>query len=214
MFSGNQICEGFCEQENLGREEEFAAGEIIFEEGASPRALYCVHSGKVKLHQNDAEGREQIIRLVRPGDMIGHRALLSETAFSASATALEASVICVIPGDAFMKRLYENQDLNRRMIKLLAANLAESDRRIAEMAYKPVRERTAEALLLLIQTYGDPSSSEPFSFRLSRSDLAALVGTAKETLVRVLSEFKEKGAIEMQGRTTVILDPGVLRDVL
>lgn len=186
----------------------YRAGNVIFHEGSNSVGLFCVNSGKIKLHKMGSDGKEQIIRLVKPGDFIGYRALMSDTPFSASATALEDSSICFIPREAFFSILKSNEALSEGMMKLLCRNLEESEKRLTEMAYKPVRERLAEALLMIRNTYMEPGSEGiPFSFSLTREDLAGLVGTAKETVIRLLSEFKKDQIIRSEGRRIIILKP-------
>lgn len=183
----------------------YKKGQIIFHEGNLPTGLYCVNSGKVKLHTYGTDGKEQIIRLIRPGDLLGYRGLISETPFTASATALEESSVCFIPAKVFNDLMQFNPDFREGLMKLLAENLGEADKRLAGMAYKPVRERLAEALLLIESTY-NPGGELPYMFQFSREDLASLVGTAKETVIRLLSEMKEEGHIRSEGRKIVILN--------
>ena len=184
----------------------YKAGQVLFHEDAMPAGIYCINAGKVKLHKMGSDGKEQIIRLVKPGDIIGYRALMSDTAYSASATALEDATVCHIPRDVFFNILSDNNSVSGGLMKLLCENLEESEKKLTEMAYKPVRERLAEALLLLLKTYGDETDEEPFTIALSREDLASLVGTAKETVIRLLSQFKEEKIVRTQGRKITILD--------
>ncbi|MCB9232276.1 MAG: Crp/Fnr family transcriptional regulator [Bacteroidia bacterium] len=204
----------FCHQnelENLSENKTcttYKAGQVIFHEGSMPVGLFCVNSGKIKLHKMGSDGKEQIIRLVKPGDFIGYRALMSSSPFSASATALEEAAICFIPKATFFSILKYNSALSEGLMKLLCANLEESERRLTEMAYKPVRERLAEALIMIKNTYEDKEFAEPeFSFSITREDLAGFVGTAKETVIRLLSDMKKEGLIKADGRKITILEP-------
>lgn len=184
----------------------YKAGQMIFHENSMPVGLHCVNSGKIKLHKMGSDGKEQIIRLVKPGDFIGYRALMSESPFSASATALEESTVCFIPRETFFGILKQNHAVSTGMMQLLCRNLEESEKRLTEMAYKPVRERLAEALLMIKQTYQDPEEEKEFSFSMTREDLAGFVGTAKETVIRLLSDMKKDGIIKSDGRKITILD--------
>ena len=204
----------FCHQEELEKLSDnktctsYKSGQMIFHEGNMSNGLYCVNSGKIKLHKMGSDGKEQIIRLVKPGDFLGYRALMSDTAYSASATALEDSTICLIPKDTFFQTLKGNDNLSDGLMKLLCKNLEDSEKKLTEMAYKPVRERLAQALLLLKNTYEEKNrTTESFSFLMTREDLASLVGTAKETVIRLLSDMKKDGIIKTEGRKIILSQP-------
>lgn len=184
----------------------YKAGQIIFHEGNHPNALFCVNAGKIKLHKMGTDGKVQIVRLIKPGDFLGYRSLLSSTPYSASASVMEEARVCKIPKNTFFEILKENNSISEGMFKLLCSNLQDSEEKLTQMAYKPVRERLAEALLLLKTTYHDKNSSEDFTISISREDLASLVGTAKETVIRLLSEFKNENFVSSKGRKITILD--------
>ncbi len=189
----------------------FKKGQVIFNEGTKPSGLYCVHSGKVKVAKMGSDGKEQIIRLAKPGDMIGYRALMADSNFSASAVALDDAVLCFIPKSQFMELISHNIDFSNGLMKLLSKALGEAEERVVQMAYKPVRERLAEALLLLQKTYqNNGNGEEQFTISISRDDLASIVGTAKETTIRLLSEFKDENIITTKGSSITILDPDKL----
>lgn len=183
----------------------YKSGQSIFHEGLNPAALYCVNGGKIKLHKMGTDGKEQIVRLVKPGDFLGYRALVSDTAYAASATAMEDSTVCIVPRHVFFGVLKDNNAVSDGLMKLLCRNLEESEKKLTEMAYKPVRERLAEALLLLWRTYGDEEEDE-FTIAMPREDLASLVGTAKETVIRLLSDFKRENLVRTQGRKITLQD--------
>lgn len=194
---------------------QYKAGQTLFHEGSMPMGLFCVNKGKIKLHKMGSDGKEQIVRLVKPGDFIGYRALLSDTPYSASATAMEESSVCLVPKTTFLGLLRKNDNLADAMMKLICRNLEESEQKLTEMAYKPVRERLAEALVLLKTTYEDKSipDAPPFSIAISREDLASLVGTAKETVIRILGEFKDDHLVRTEGRKIFVLEPVKLEKI-
>lgn len=162
--------------------------------------LYCINSGKVKLSQSGADGKDQIIRLAKDGDVLGYRALLSGDRYSNSATALDDSNICFIPKEVFFKLIEKNASLSLQVMRMLSENLKNAQQRITDMAQKPVRERLAEALLFLKETYGFEDDGVTLNVPVSREDLANMAGTATETTIRLLSDYKQEGMLELPGR--------------
>lgn len=181
----------------------YKKGQFIFHEGSKPYGVFCVNQGKIKITKESSDGKEQIVRLVKPGDTIGYRALMANTHYSASAVALEDTILCFISKEEFTNLITRNVQIGGELMRLLSTALGEAEERMARMAMKPVRERLAEALLFLKTTYA--TSQEHFSISISREDLASLVGTAKETAIRFLSEFKEENIITSHGSTITIL---------
>jgi CRP-like cAMP-binding protein len=185
----------------------YKKGQVIFSEGIPPSGLYCLHTGKVKIYKTGDEGREKIVRLARSGDVIGYRALLTGGPSTVSAAALEESLVCCIPQDTFYKLLRSNGTLSMRIIELLTAELGKAEDQIVHIAQRPVKERLAEALLLLKETYGtEDGDASALNVRLSRDELAGIVGTAIETLVRTLAEFKREQLISTEKRKIRLLD--------
>jgi CRP/FNR family transcriptional regulator, polysaccharide utilization system transcription regulator len=184
----------------------YKKGQIIFNAGAYPHGLFCVKEGKIKVFQIGDEGKEQIVRLVKSGDIMGYRALLSGDKYSASAEVLEDARICHIPRSTFLGLLQQNGNLSMQLMKLLSNDLGVAEHRITELAQKPVRERVAEALLYMKETYGYESDGATIGVVLSREDIANIVGTATETVIRLLSEFKTDGVIRLDGKKIAILN--------
>jgi len=204
----------FCHLEHMDLEEfnemksciVFRKNQLIFSEGAHPLGLYCVNSGKIKLSRSGPDGKEQIVRMVRAGDVLGYRALLTSERYNARAVALDDSDICFIPRDTFFNVLRNNPGLSFEIIKMLSVELRKAERMITDLAQKPVRERMAEALLFLRETYGYEPDSTTINVVLSREDIGNLVGTATETAIRLLSEFKQDKIVEFLGKKIRILD--------
>jgi CRP-like cAMP-binding protein len=182
-------------------------GQIIFQQGTPVMGMHCIHQGKVKMSKVGGDGKEHITRLVRQGDVMGFRPLLSGGSYSTSAVALEDSVVCFVPRPDVLHLLQSNRQFSNVLLQQMAAGLGEAEEQMLRLAYKPVRERLAEALLLVRRTFGPASTTSgvPFSTALSREDLAALVGTAKETVSRLLSEYKDAGIISTRGSQITIL---------
>jgi CRP-like cAMP-binding protein len=181
-------------------------GQTIFQQGNPVLGMHCIHQGKIKMSKVGGDGKEHITRLVRQGDVMGFRPLLSGSNYSTSAVALEDSVVCFVPRPDVLYLIQSNRQFSNVLLQQMAAGLGEAEEQMLRLAYKPVRERLAEALLLVRRTFGPASTNGvPFSTSLSREDLAALVGTAKETVSRLLSEYKDAGIISTRGSQITIL---------
>ncbi len=183
----------------------FKKSQYIFMEGNKPFGLYCISEGKVKVTKTNSDGKEQIVRLVKPGDVIGYRALMAAEKYSASAIALEDTKVCFIPESEFQKIITENPKVTTDLFSILSKALGDAEEKMTKLALKPVRERLAEALLLLMKTYRKADEKE-FSIAISREDLASIVGTAKETVIRFLSELKDEHIVNTKGSLITILD--------
>jgi CRP/FNR family transcriptional regulator len=184
----------------------YKKGEYVFHEGTYPFGIYCVNTGKIKLSHSGDDGREQIVRLAKPGDIIGYKALLSAERYTASAIALDDSSVCFIPKDLFISVLQKDANLSFEMMRIIASELRKAETKITHLAQKPVRERLAETLLFIKETYGVEGDGLTLNVRLSREEIANLVGTATESAIRLLSEFKKDGLIELQGKKIRLLN--------
>ncbi|KAA2244946.1 Crp/Fnr family transcriptional regulator [Chitinophaga agrisoli] len=184
----------------------YKKGQVIFQEGAHSFGLYCINSGKIKLTHSGDDGREQIIRLVKPGDIMGYKALLSGERYTATAVALDDVQVCFIPKDLFLNILQKDPALSFEMMRILSSELRKAELKITHLAQKPVRERLAETLLFIHETYGVESDGQTLNVRLSREEIANLVGTATESAIRLLSEFKKDGMIELEGKKIRLLN--------
>lgn len=178
----------------------YKKGQIIFHEGGHPFGLFCLNHGKVKLSIIGDEGKEQIVRMVKDGDVLGYRSLINGERYKASATALEDSQVCFIPKDVFMEALRSDSNLAMEMMKILSTQLREAELKLTHLAQKPVRERLAETLIFLKETYGFEADSHFIDVNLTREEIANLVGTATETAIRLLSELNKEGVIELAGK--------------
>ena len=183
----------------------YTRDQHIFFQGTRPSGLFCIHKGKIKIYKLDTMGHEQIVRLATDGDILGYRALISGENYASFAAPLEDSLICFIPRSIFLELLTTNKDLSMRMMMRLSMELKTAEQRLAEMAQKPVRERIAEALLILKERFGLQTDGKTLNVRMKREDFAHLVGTSTETAIRFLREFKNEGLIEINGRDVQIL---------
>jgi len=177
----------------------------IYKEGNYPKGIYFVSKGKVKTFQTNESGKELITELHSTGDFFGYLSLLQDEQYTSSATALEDSEIYIIPKDDFFSLIYKNAEVSRRFIEILSNNLRENEKQLVKLAYNSVRKRVAEALVKLSDKY-KKDGEQKFSMNVSREDLANLVGTATETVIRTLSDFKEEKYIEVSGGKITILN--------
>ncbi len=182
------------------------SGQVLFYEGDYPSGIYCINRGKVKLTRTGEAGREQIVRLAREGDSVGYRALVSGTPYQLTATVIEDASICFIPRQTFNTLMADNPSLTGTIIRQLTQDLAKAEQKQVSLAQKQVRERLAETLLMLREFYGCEDDHRTLRSRLSREDIANYVGTATETVIRLLSEFSKEGLIVLEGKKIRITD--------
>jgi CRP-like cAMP-binding protein len=177
----------------------FKRGETLFYEGHTPQGVFCVKEGKVKISRTGSEGKEQIIRFSKSGDLIGYRSLLSGERYMISATALEETHVCYVPKHNILSLVEGHPCLSMNLMRMVCKELGEADKLITNLAQKNVRERMAEILLMLKSTFGETQEGA-LDIRLSREEIANLVGTATESTIRVLSDFQEEGYLSLQGK--------------
>ena len=178
------------------RIKSFKKKEIVFSEGNNPNYLYFLSKGKVKTYKAHEYGKELITTLYKEGDFFGYTVLLEEQPYSETAEAMEDSEICLIPKEDFFSLMYNNMGVMKIFVKMLSDNILEKEKQLVNLAYSSVRKRVAEALLLL-QSRFDNHDDKNFSISISREDLANIVGTATESLIRTLSDFKEEKLVEI-----------------
>ncbi|HSH68181.1 MAG TPA: response regulator [Bacteroidia bacterium] len=177
----------------------------IYKEGNYPKGVYFINKGKVKTYQTNELGKELITSLHADGEFFGYLSLLRDEKYLNSATALEDTEIYMIPKEDFFALIYKNSEVSRKFIEILTNNIHENEQQLIKLAYNSVRKRVAEALVKLSDKYKKESDLE-FKMSVSREDLANLVGTATETVIRTLSEFKEDKLIDISGGKITILN--------
>jgi CRP-like cAMP-binding protein len=188
-------------------EHFYKKGEIIFREGTSPLGIFYISEGKVKKYKLDNDRREQIIYVANIGELLGYHAVLLDERFPDSAAALEESRVAFIPKEDFLETINKSQVLSHRLLRTLSHEFDVLANNLSLFAQKSVRERLALQLIVLREKYKvnfQPGMS--VEINMGRDDLASLVGTARENVVRVLSEFKESNILETNGRKIIILD--------
>ncbi len=183
-------------------------GQILYYEGTKPLGIFCIQSGVVKVFKTASNGKEQIIYLAKAGDFLGYAALLGEENYGTTATIIEDATICFIPRDAFLSTLLSNTPFFKRITKALSHELGILQEKLTDSTQKSIRERLAYILLQLSQSFGvEGNESRKIDLVLSREEIAGLVGTATESVIRLLSEFKKDGLIQLEGKRIIIKDP-------
>lgn len=183
----------------------FKKKDVIYHEDAFAAGIFFLNKGKVKTSKINVDGKEFITSLVGDGEFFGYGALIEESPYSDSAVALEDSEICVIPKEDFFALLHNSREISAAFIRMLSNDVKEKEQRLLQLAYNSVRKRVAEALLLLKERYSD--GKDPFSMAISREDLSNLAGTAPETVIRTLSDFKDEKLVDIKGSMITILQP-------
>ena len=188
-------------------EKLYKKGEIIFREGSFASGIFYITSGKVKKYKLDKDGKEHIIYVADSGELLGYHALLSEDRYPDSAAALEESKIAFIPKDDFLRVLDQSDTLSKRLLKTLSHEFAVLSNSLSMFAQKSVRERLALQLIVMREKYKiNFQPGMPVEINMGRDDLASIVGTARENVVRLLTEFKEAGILTTKGRKIIVLD--------
>jgi CheY-like chemotaxis protein len=178
----------------------------VFAEGERPRWLFLVEKGTVKVFKTNEDGRELIVRVAQAGEFLGYLALLRDDGYSENATALEDADLKLIPRDEFFSLVHTNRDVGAHFIKLLSSHVAQQEQQLIDLAYNSVRKRVASSIARLF----DQGHSE---ISLLREDLAAMAGTAKETVIRTLTDFKTEGLIDVRDGAIQVLRIDKLRQM-
>ena len=188
-------------------ENVYEKGQIIFREGSFPAGIYFITQGKVKKYKIDKQGREQIIYVANTGELIGYHALLAEERYTDTSATLENSTIAFVPKEDFFAVLSTSKILPQRLLKTLSHEFSVFANSLALFGHRSVRERFAMQLVLMREKYKQNfMPGMDVEINMSREDLANLVGTARENIVRILKNFKEEGILETKGRKIIIKD--------
>lgn len=201
-ISGIKDIEKIAEKQQV---KTFRKRDVIFTEGDTPNGLYLLRSGKAKTFKSHELGKDLITRMLQPGDFFGYISLLEDTMQQESAEALEDCEVVIFPKEDFFKLIFQSTAASQQFVRMLTGKISEEQERLLSLAYSSVRKRAADALLVLQKRYHD-GSDKPFSMAISREDLANMVGTATESLIRTLSDFREEGIVEISGSTITFLN--------
>ncbi len=185
---------GYEELQKLSNDRKtkvFKKRDNLFDEGDYPRYLFFVKSGKIKTYKTNENGKDYIIDIYKAGDFIGYVDLIKDNPYTESAAALEESELSLIPKEDFQKLMYSNRDVSSQLIRMLANNVSNKEEQLLQLAYNSVRKRVADAVLFLSE------KEDTDEISILRDDLARIVGTAKESVIRMLTEFKHDGYIDI-----------------
>lgn len=180
-------------------------GEVIFHEGNIPHGIYCIRKGKIKIFRIGSEGKDQIVKFAKTGDIIGYRALLSGETYTSSAGCLEDTELCFIPKDTLLSLVANHACVSMNLIRFACQELGTSSRLITYMAQKSSRERLAEMLLILKENFGLDSEGG-LDVKLTRDELSSLIGAATESVIRTLGDFRDENIIALNGKKIIIKD--------
>ncbi len=183
----------------------FKRSSIVYSEGSRINGSYVVVSGTVKIYKTGFDGKEQIIRFAKGGDLIAFRSVISEELACTTAQIIQEGVLCYFPGEVLTGLIKGNSEFAMGLMRLTCRELGESNKFLTDIAQKTVRERLAEVLLLLMDTF-DLDEDNTIQISLTREELANMVGTATESVIRLLSEFKSDKLIELNGRKIKLLN--------
>jgi len=187
-------------------------GENLMTEGNAINGLYCIKDGKCKLTKLNTNGKEQIIKFVKGGDILGHRSILSDEPAGLNVTALEDMHVCFIPKGDILDTIKENSYFSLNLMKNISHQLNESNTSISQMAQKPVKDRLAETILKLEETFGVDNEG-CIDIVLTREEIANTIGTATESAIRLLSNLKKDGVIDLIGKKIKILNNSILKNL-
>lgn len=183
----------------------FQKGEVVFEEGANLNGIYCVSSGSCKLSKLSSNGKDQIVRFVREGELLGYRSVIGEEPAGLTVTALEDMEACFISKEEVFEMLKTNPNFSLDVFKTACHDLQMANAALTNMAQKSVKERLANTLLFLKSIFG-LDADDNINVQLSREEIANVIGTATESAIRLLSDFKKEELIALKGKKIKILD--------
>ena len=194
--NGKEMLEKLTSDRNINR---YKKKQLIYSEGNHPSRLFYIQKGKVKTYKTNDEGKELTVSLFGAGEFLGHVALLERSTYKENAEALDETEIAVIPKEDFEELLNANREVSRKFISLLANNISDKQEQLVRMAYDSLRKKVADALISLHKKYNTPID-------ISRENLAAIAGTATESLIRTIGDFKSEKLVEIKDGCIIILN--------
>jgi CRP-like cAMP-binding protein len=192
----------------------YKKGQNLFIQGHPPLGLFCVASGKIKLTINGSDGKESILKIVGAGDILGHSSLFNRKNHEASAEVIEDSIICFVDKNYFRLLLSDNHQIAIHLLEKISNELGYTEKKHVSMLQKNIRERLAGLLLQLGRDFGEEESLRiKIKIQLSRNEMASMVGAAHESIIRLLSEFREEEIIDFEGKFILIKNLKKLREI-
>ena len=208
--TGKNAWQSLTEDRNINK---YKKKQIIYSEGNHPNRLYYILAGKVKTYKTNDDGKELVTNLYSTGDFLGDTALIEGTIYWDTAEALEDSELVIIPKEDFDELINNNSEVARKFIQILAKNIAQKENQLLAMAYNSLRKKVADALLMVQSKY-DSARDGTFSIDMSRESLANIAGTATESLVRTLSDFRNEKLIDLHDGKIMILNQKKLEQLV
>lgn len=185
----------------------YKKGQTLFVQGNHPFGIYCISKGNIKLTKIGIDGKETIVRIVHGGDILGHRSLFTDDNYSATATAMEDTEVCFIDKKFILKVIENNPTVALSIINKLSRDMGTAEKKLTSLHQKNVRERLAELILSLKASHGVKEGKRwKIELKLTREEMATMIGTANETVIRFMTEFKEAGIIEQEGKVLYVTD--------
>lgn len=188
-----------------------APHDVIYREGETPRYMFYILSGKVKTVKTHEDGKDLLISLYKQGDFFGYIALLEEARYKATALAMDETELALIPRKDAEEMLGRVPLIFQKFVRMLARNLTEKENRLVGIAYDTLRKKVASALVHLRNKYHQGTG--PYKVNIARDELASLAGTATESLIRTLGEFKQEKLVSIKGPVITLLEPGRLENI-
>ena len=188
-------------------------GESLFVEGDNVNGVFCIKEGVCKMTKLSANGKDQIVKLTQRGELLGQRSLISDEPANLSAIAIEDMEVCFIPKSDILNFFNNNNAFSMSLMKSVCADLKDADDMMVNLAQKNVKERLAQTLIYLEEKFG-VTEDKSLRLQLSREEIASIIGTATESCIRLLSEFKKAGLIELNGKKITILDKVKLKRIM
>lgn len=190
----------------------FKKGQVVFTEGSTINGVFCVKTGKCKLSKLNSNGKEQIVRFMKGGDVLGYRSVIVNEPVTLTVTALDEMKACFIPKSDIMEALEQNPKFIMDMMKTACTDLKDANMTLSKMAQKTVKQRLADSLLFLEETFS--TNNEGYiDIQLSREEISSIIGTATESAIRLLSELKKEKIINLKGKNIQILNSSKLRNI-
>jgi CRP-like cAMP-binding protein len=196
------------ELENIaknGTSSTYKKGQTLFVQGNHPYGIFCVNKGNIKLTKIGLDGKESIIRIVTCKDILGHRSLFANSNYSTTATAIDDIEVYFFEKKYILSLIDHNLTFSKNLISKLSVDMGIAENKLTSLHQKNVRERLAELLISLRSSHGvQEGNSIKIDLKLSREEMAEMIGTAHETLIRILTEFKDANIIEQNAKMIYI----------
>lgn len=187
--------------------------QIIFSEGNRPSSLFYIKKGRVKTFKSNDYGKELVTGLYMQNEFLGYIALLQNVNYQQTAVAMEETEVAIIPREDFENLIDSSHEVSRRFIQILAKNISENENKLLALAYNSLRKKVADALIILFEKYKN-ENDEKFVLNITRDNLATIAGTAIESLIRTLGDFKHENLIDIKDGVITILNKRKLQNLL